>query len=204
MISALQHFAYCPRQCALIHLEQVYEENVFTLRGRRLHEKVDVPESELSGSVRIERALPLVSQRLGIHGKADVVEFDQEGTPYPVEYKQGRRKDKAFDNFQVCAQALCLEEMLGLKVPKGAIYYHSSRRRHEVVFDPALRQGTQEVILKTRRLFSQSLLPPPVYDARCRDCSLQEACLPLAITQWAARPEYPDLFAPLPETEEVL
>lgn len=203
-ISALQHYAYCPRQCALIHLEQIFQENVFTLRGRRLHEKADTPEAEIQGNIRIERALPLVSHLWGIHGKADIVEFDEWGVPYPVEYKQGRRKDKAFDQYQVCAQALCLEEMLQVQVPKGAIYYYSSRRRREILFDQDLRKRTQEVILKTREILQQDLLPPPQYDARCHDCSLQEACLPLALTQWAARSSLPDVFSLADETEEAL
>lgn len=204
MISALEHYAYCPRQCALIHIEKVFEENVFTLRGHRLHRNVDIPGSEISGNIRIERALPLVSNQLGIYGKADVVEFNAENTPYPVEYKQGRRKEKVCDDYQVCAQALCLEEMLQTTVPKGAIYYHGSRRRRELVFDADLRERTKALILLTRQMMSQDFLPPPVNDSRCRDCSLHEACLPMTLSQWANKSDYPSIFEPLSETEDAI
>ena len=131
MVSALEHWSYCPRQCALIHVEQTFDENLYTLRGRMLHERVDVPEAEQREGVRIERALPLWSDRLGLVGKADVVEFHGDA-PYPVEYKHGPRQHWGHDDLQLCAQALCLEDMTGQPVPAGAIYHHSSRRRREL------------------------------------------------------------------------
>src|SRR5690625_5088194 len=134
-ISALQHFVYCPRQCALIHVEQTFDENLFTLRGQRVHENVDVPAEMLREGVKIETALPLWSHRLGIIGKSDVVEIDSDGTAYPIEYKSGKRKAQKADDVQLCAQALCLEEMLQKSVPEGAIYHHASRRRRKVAFD---------------------------------------------------------------------
>src|SRR5438552_3319316 len=112
MISALEHYSYCPRQCALIHQEQTFSENLYTLRGRAVHEQVDEPEAVVEKGVRVERALPLWSNRLGLVGKADVVEFRGE-TPYPVEYKHGPPREKEHDELQLCAQALCLEEMTG-------------------------------------------------------------------------------------------
>ena len=139
MISALQHYAFCPRQCALIHIEQVWEENLYTLRGQRVHDKVNVPEHELIEGVRVERAMPLWSHTLGLTGIADVVEFTADDTPYPVEYKAGSKKARDADEIQLCAQALCLEEMLNRPVSRGAIFHHSSRRRREVAFDDALR-----------------------------------------------------------------
>ncbi|WP_008312105.1 CRISPR-associated protein Cas4 [Leptolyngbya sp. PCC 6406] len=185
MISALQHMVFCPRQCALIHLEQVWEENLYTLRGQRVHEKVDVPEHELIEGIRVERAMPLWSHRLGLTGIADVVEFLADGTPYPVEYKSGSKKAREADDIQLCAQALCLEEMLGCAVPRGAIFHHASRRRREVVFDDGLRSHLRATIDDLRALLSQTALPPPVADNRCRDCSLLEACLPHALQGFA-------------------
>jgi CRISPR-associated exonuclease Cas4 len=122
MISALEHYSYCPRQCALIHIEQTFDENIYTLRGHLAHERVDQTTSRNEDAVRVERGLPLWSKHLGLVGRADVVEFYDEN-PYPVEYKQGQRRDWQFEAIQLCAQALCLEEMFGLAVPKGAIYY---------------------------------------------------------------------------------
>ncbi len=124
MISALEHYSYCPRQCSLIHVEQTFDENIYTMRGQALHRRVDEVKSEYQEGVRIERALPLWSHRLGLIGKADVVEFHGK-TPYPVEYKHGPRRKKEHDDLQLCAQAICLEEMTGEEAPKGAIFHHS-------------------------------------------------------------------------------
>src|SRR5262249_17768656 len=146
LVSALEHWSYCPRQCALIHLDQVWDENLYTLRGRHAHDKVDVPDTDLRDGVRIERGLPIWSDRLGLVGKADVVEF-HDGTPYPVEYKHAPRRRPEHDALQLCAQALCLEEMSGRPVPRGAIYHHSSRRRREVAFTAALRARTEHAVL---------------------------------------------------------
>ncbi|APD10409.1 MULTISPECIES: CRISPR-associated protein Cas4 [Thermus] len=176
-ISALQHFAYCPRQCALIHVEAAWEDNLYTLRGRRAHEGVDLPEGLVREGVRVEFALPLYSERLGLVGRADAVEFHG-GVPYPVEHKVGPRRTRRADEIQLCAQALCLEEMLGVEVPKGALFYRTSRKRREVVFTPELRALVAEVTEQVRTLLHSGHLPPPVKDARCRDCSLVEVCLP--------------------------
>lgn len=181
MISALEHYSYCPRQAALIHVEQVYDENLYTLRGRRAHERADVPEAVLEDGVRIERGLPLFSERLGLVGKADVVEFHPDGSAYPVEYKHGPRRQTRHDDIQLCAQALCLEEMLEKEVPRGAIYHYSSRRRREVVFDEALRSLTEETARAVRGAFVSDSMPPPVADARCPKCSLYDACMPFAL-----------------------
>jgi CRISPR-associated exonuclease Cas4 len=185
MISALQHYAFCPRQCALIHIEQVWEENLYTLRGQRVHEKVNIPEHELIEGIRVERAMPLWSHRWELTGIADVVEFLADGTPYPVEYKAGSKKGRDADDIQLCAQALCLEEMLNCTVPRGAIFHHGSRRRREVLFDQMLRSQVATTIQSLKALLSQSHLPPPVTDNRCRDCSLQDACMPHALQGFA-------------------
>lgn len=180
-ISALQHVLYCPRQCALIHVEQVWDDNIFTLRGNRLHERVDDPGAAWEGDERQERALPLWSKRLGLTGKADLVVFKADGTPYPVEFKSGRRKERLADQVQLCAQGLCLEEMLGKPVPGGALFYHASRRRKEVAFTESLRTEVQEAIVQVRKILVDSSLPPPVADARCTECSLIDACMPYAL-----------------------
>jgi len=182
MISALEHYSYCPRQCTLIHQEQIYEENLYTLRGRAVHEQVDEPEGTVEKGIRVERALPLWSNRLGVVGKADVVEFHGE-TPYPVEYKHGPRREKEHDDLQLCAQALCLEEMTGQSVPKGAIFHHSSHRRREVEFTPTLRGKAEQSVAEIRALLASRVLPPAVNDARCKHCSLQDSCLPSVVSE---------------------
>lgn len=184
LISALQHYIYCPRQCALIHIEQTFEDNLFTLRGHRVHEKVNVPEYELIEGVRVDRALPLWSHKLGLTGIADVVEFLADGTPYPVEYKSGSRKPREADEVQLCAQAMCLEEMFGQPVLTGAIFHHASRRRRDVQLNASLRSAVIEAIQQVRQLFLTSKLPPPVADERCRDCSLLEACMPQTVREF--------------------
>jgi CRISPR-associated exonuclease Cas4 len=180
-ISALQHYAYCPRQCALIHIEKVWDENLYTLRGQRVHEAVNIPGDEQMAEVRVERAMPLWSHQLGLTGIADAVEFLADGTPYPVEYKSGSRKIRLADSIQLCAQALCLEEMMNRSVPAGAIFHHASRRRREVRLDEKLRSQTKQIIERVRSLFDAVQLPPPVADKRCPDCSLIDACMPYAL-----------------------
>jgi len=178
MLSSLEHYSYCPRQCALIHAEQVFDENIYTLRGRAAHERVDEGVATTENDVRVERSLPLWSKRLGLVGKADVVEFRNGDLPYPVEYKHGPRRRKEHDELQLCAQALCLEEMLGQQVPKGAIFHHSSRRRREVVFAQVLRAKVEVAVKEIRKILSAEKLPPAANDARCKNCSLYESCLP--------------------------
>jgi len=197
MISALEHYAYCPRQCALIHIEQSYEENVYTLRGNRAHRRADEPETEIRDDVRVERSLPLYSDRYGLTGRADVVEFD-DGTPYPIEYKHGsvRRHDPA--RIQLCAQALCLEEMTGQDVPEGALYHTSSHRRQEIQLTGDLRRKTVEVIAAVRDQIQNEDVPPPVNDDRCPPCSLQQVCMPDAIASDRLRRETSRLFEPDP------
>ena len=190
-ISALQHYVYCPRQCALIHVEQIWEENLYTLRGKRAHERLDLPEGLVRDGVRVEYALPLWSERLGLFGRADVVEF-RNGVPYPVEHKVGPRRARHADEVQLCAQALCLEEMLGVEVPEGALFYRASRRRREVVFTEALRQEVEQTVRAVRELLRRSELPPPAADARCRDCSLIESCLPFVPEALAALNKEPE------------
>ena len=196
-ISALQHWSYCPRQCALIHVEQVFADNVFTARGNAVHALVDEPGAERKGTVRIERAMPLWCDRLGLIGKADLVEFDAGGTPFPVEYKHGPRRQKQHDDLQLAAQALCLEEMTGKPVSHGAIFHFSSRRRREVAIAPALRALVAQATQAVRALLNAAQLPAPVNDARCRHCSLNEICQPKVV---AERSRYHDLLQSLGDT----
>ncbi len=181
-LSALQHMVFCPRQCALIHVEQTWKESGRTAEGRLMHERVHEQEAESRGDVRIERGVPLRSLRLGLIGKSDVVEFHKADgdrwTPYPVEYKRGKPKVDDCDKVQLCAQAMCLEEMLNIEVPSGAIFYGRTRRRLDVEFDEALRRKTEETAKKTRELIDSGITPGPVYAKRCESCSLVAECLP--------------------------
>lgn len=187
MLSALQHYSYCPRQCALIHQEQSFAENLHTARGNAVHALVDLKGYELRSGVRIERALPLVSEELGLIGKADIVEFLPDGKPYPVEYKHGPRRQHTHDDIQLAAQALCLEEMTGHPVPFGAIYHASSHRRREVAITPYLRQLVASTTIEIRAMLQSGKMPPAVNDARCRECSLIDLCQPQMLAEEARR-----------------
>lgn len=190
-LSALQHWCYCPRQCALIHIEQVFEDNLYTQRGQALHKRVDDPGFEVRDGLRIERALPLFSDQLVLIGKADIVEFLPDGTPYPVEYKHGSRHKRAdiaaCDDVQLAAQALCLEEMFGKPVPEGALYYASSRRRRTVAINADLRKRTLAAIAGVRELLAAGMTPAPLADEHCRACSLHDLCQPEALQADAGR-----------------
>lgn len=196
-ISALQHWSYCPRQCALIHVEQAFADNVHTARGNAVHALVDEPGLQRKGLTRIERAMPLWSERLGLVGKADLVEFAADGTPYPVEYKHGPRRQRRHDDLQLAAQGLCLEEMTGKAVPLGAIFHFSSRRRREVPIGPELRQAVEQATAEVRKILAATVLPVPVNDARCRHCSLIELCQPKAVAETA---RYRELLAELADS----
>ncbi|MHB8225281.1 CRISPR-associated protein Cas4 [Acidithiobacillus sp.] len=182
-LSALQHWIYCPRQCGLIHLEQQFEDNVHTARGQAVHHLVDTPGYEVKRGVRVERALPLWSDRFGLIGKADLVEFHPDGRIYPVEFKHGRKRGRIHDDIQLAAQAMCLEDMLGRPVPQGAIYHASSHRRREVDITEDLRALVRETADAIRAMLASGILPPPVNDARCRECSLREICQPEMLAQ---------------------
>lgn len=177
-ISALEHWSYCPRQCCLIHAEQAFAENIHTLRGQAVHKRTDEPGVETRPGLRVVRAMPLWCDRQGLVGKSDVVEFLPDGTPYPVEYKHGKKREKGHDDIQLAAQALCLEEMTGKAVPLGAIYHASSRRRREVAITPALRQAVEDCVAEIRAALAAPALPPPLNDMRCPECSLVDLCQP--------------------------
>lgn len=176
-ISALQHLLFCERQCALIHVEQLWADNHLTVEGRDLHRKADDGPHETRGDVRTTRALPLRSLRLGLIGKADVVEFHS-GAPFPVEYKRGRPKRHRADEVQLCAQALCLEEMLEVTIPSGALFYGQTRRRQEVPFDAELRALTEDAAHRLHAMIRSGTTPRAVREPKCDQCSLLELCLP--------------------------
>lgn len=179
-LSMLEHFAYCSRQCGLIHLEQTYEENQYTIRGNLYHEKVHESKSIFERGMRIERSLPLWSEKLGIRGISDVVEFPG-GKPYPVEYKSGKRIKmlyKTAAHIQLCGQAMCLGEMLNTEVKKGALFFKKSQRRQEVVFNEKLIEMTIQTISNVKNLLESRKMPKAVNDSRCPNCSLVDSCRP--------------------------
>lgn len=192
-LSALQHYLFCPRQCALIHVEQLWAEDGATAEGRLLHERADTGKPDRRQGVRTVRHLQIRSLALGVTGKADAVELHGTGTaarPYPVEYKRGRPKAHRADEVQLCAQAICLEEMFSVAVPGGALFYGETRRRTVIAFDSDLRALTARIALETRRMIAGQRTPPPVYKPVCDRCSLQELCRPKrlenppAIARW--------------------
>ena len=181
-ISALQHMLYCPRQCALIHLERHWAENRYTAEGRVLHARVDSGATESRPSARVERSVPVRSLRLGIVGVVDVLEIHTDGRLYPIEYKRGRPKSHRADEVQLCAQALCLEEMLDTTVSEGALFYGRNRRRKPVELDRELRRITERVAADTREMIEVGRTPLPEYKPRkCGNCSLNEFCQPRAV-----------------------
>lgn len=176
-LSALNHYLYCDRRCALIHVEGVFIDNAYTVEGQLHHKEADTPGYESGPGVRVVRALPVYSYRLGLSGRADIVEFRGK-TPFPVEYKRGKRKQWDNDDVQLCAQALCLEEMFGVPVSKGAVFHAGSRRRRDVAFTPELRRLTVETIHKVRRMITSQILPRAHLKPQCEGCSLRPICMP--------------------------
>ena len=197
-LSALQHYLFCPRQCALIHIEQAWSENALTAEGRLLHERTAAAGAERRRGVRTVTAMPIASHRLGVAGIADVVEMLEDGAggwrPHPVEYKRGRPKSHRADEVQLCAQAMALEEMFGVDIAEGALFYGETRRRVAVAFDAELRRLTGEVAAAARAMLAAGTTPPPVFERRkCTSCSLLDLCRPRQIgarrsaSAWLAR-----------------
>ncbi|MBQ7607580.1 MAG: CRISPR-associated protein Cas4 [Desulfovibrionaceae bacterium] len=193
-ISALQHYLYCPRQCALIHLEQIWSENVHTAEGRHLHEKAHGNSAEKRGDFKVVTGLLLSSESLGLYGQADVVEFHKQNDrwhPYPVEYKRGGPKDIMADQVQLCAQAICLEEMLGENIDEGALFYGKNRRRQKVKMDAVLRERTQQTVAAVWEMLRQGRTPPKptleIANVICPSCSLVGDCMALTPRTSAAK-----------------
>lgn len=195
-LSGIQHFAFCPRQWALIHVENFWTENLLTAEGRQLHERVDNPfEIETRGNLIVARAVRIASKTLKLAGVADVVEFRLSNSasktrgvtlpghpgywvPHPVEYKRGKPKSDDRDSVQLCAQAICLEELLGLSIDQGELFYGEIRRRERVVFDSTLRRRVGDLAAKMHELFELGITPPAKAGPNCRKCSLVDICLP--------------------------
>jgi CRISPR-associated exonuclease Cas4 len=201
-LSGLQHLMFCERQWGLIHIEQQWEENRLTAEGRVIHERAHDAGVESRPGIRTARGLRLRSLGLGLVGQADVVEFHRsdsgvalaelEGNwqPFPVEYKRGKPKQDACDEVQLCAQALCLEEMFGIEIPAGALYYGEPRRRTEVWFSSELRTRTEALAQRMQQLYSTGKTPPPVYEPKCESCSLIARCMPRLLAKPPAVAQY--------------
>ena len=175
-ISAIEHFVYCPRQCALIHCDGVWCDNAHTVRGGRAHRRVDSGHHRRERDKKVLRAIPLWSETLGVSGRADAVEITDDGVR-PVEYKSGGRHGMAAD-MQVCAQALCLEEMLDVTIPHGFVWYGGPRRRVPVAFTDGLRDQVRGAVRAIRAQLLTGSLPPAPNDSRCAQCQLRDHCLP--------------------------
>lgn len=179
MISALQHFMFCERQCALIHIEQQWAENVYTIQGELLHKRVHSGTSETRPGRRKEFGIPVRSLELGLTGKTDAVEYLPDGGIYIVEYKRGKPKKGLMDETQLCAQALCLEEMTGKRIYTGALFYGKQKRRKDVPLTEELRRHTQDTAVRLHAFIREGHTPAPVYDkGKCPRCSLKNICLP--------------------------
>jgi CRISPR-associated exonuclease Cas4 len=185
-LSALNHFLFCPRRAALIHVEGIFEDNHHTLRGDIVHEHADLAGYEVVKGVTLLRALPVFSERLGLSGKCDIVEQRADGSLLPVEFKLGKRRQWENDDAQLCAQALCLEEMFGVTVERGAVFHAESKRRREVEFTPELRTLTEEAIQQLHRLLALEQVPPAEFKPACEECSLFKICLPRVTSQPAS------------------
>jgi len=183
-VSALNQYAYCPRRCALIFMDHEFEDNIHTQRGTAEHDRADqtfhVCDAE---GVRLEYALPVWSRRLGLSGRCDVAEFHPDGTVFPVEYKHGIRKQWLNDDLQLAAQALCLEEMLNISIERGAIFHKQSQHRREVEFSPELRKLVVVTATAIHELLLSEVLPPPINNQRCPECSLKNICMPSVVAE---------------------
>ncbi len=190
-LSGIQHFAFCSRQWALIHIENQWAENVLTVSGEYMHERVhDAEKDDMRDGVLRVRGMPVSSSRLGISGACDVVEFykDEEGVhlqgraglwrPLPVEYKRGTSKQEDCDRLQLCLQAMCLEEMLLIPINQGAIFYGETRRREQVMLDGELKAQVGEMLSQMHQYFKRGYTPKPKKSKRCQSCSLKDDCLP--------------------------
>jgi CRISPR-associated exonuclease Cas4 len=183
-LSALNQYAYCPRRCYLIHAEGEFTDNLHTQAGTFEHERVDQLAHDSKNGVRIEFALPVWSDSLGISGRCDVVEFHPDGTVFPIEYKHGKRKQWDNDDLQVAAQALCLEEMLNTQIPTAAIYHTQTHRRREVSINQNLRDQVRATITAVVDLLNGQHCPPPTaHTQRCPQCSLNTLCNPELINR---------------------
>lgn len=191
MLSGIKHFQFCRRRWALVHIEQLWNENALTLEGHYMHERVhDEGFTELRGSVLLSRAMPIRSETLHITGECDMVELHRDSNGialhgrdgrwqvYPVEYKHGKPDERGADELQLCAQAMCLEEMFVTNIPEGSIYYGELRRRKKVALTPELREKVQSALKEMYQLFKRGYTPKVKMTRACKNCSLSEYCMP--------------------------
>ena len=178
LLSGLQHLRFCPRQCALIHIEQQWSENFFTAAGRVQHEKVHGSTAESRKTVKTERNLKIASALLGVTGCTDAVEFYSDGKIIPIEYKHGKPKENTSDEVQLCAQVICLEEMLGCTITEGALFYFKTRRRIPVPITDELRRETIELAKRFHRFVADGQTPAALYSRQCESCSFIDECFP--------------------------
>lgn len=194
-LSALQHYAFCPRQCALIHNEQAWAENWLTAQGQVLHQRVDKGDPETRKGIRYERGVLVSADKLGLTGMLDLVEVELlTGDMKPVEYKRGKPKTDNWDKVQLCAQALCLEEMTGKPVSAGALWYWQTRHREAVKMTEQLREDTLEIIKHVRQLLSSGSTPKAKYEKKCLSCSLYDLCNPRLLARDHSASYVNDLF----------
>jgi CRISPR-associated exonuclease Cas4 len=177
-LSALNHFLFCERRAGLIHVEGIFLENEHTVVGELVHEQADLRGYEVARGVTLLRALPVFSDRLGLSGRCDIVERDTAGILHPVEYKKGPKRRFTNDDAQLCAQALCLEEMFGGEVQSGSIYHAASKRRRVVQFSPTLRALTENAVARLHLLLANRIVSAAVLKPACQECSLHGVCLP--------------------------
>ncbi|MDY6781065.1 MAG: CRISPR-associated protein Cas4 [Cyanobacteriota bacterium] len=179
-IAALNQYAYCPHRCWRMFCAGEFADNEYTIEGTALHTRVHTLSTEQIGETFQIRAIWLASEQYGLSGKADLIEFEN-GQSYPVEYKRGHRGEWDNDALQVCAQALCLEEITDRAIATGYVYYAQTHRRQPIAIDESLRQETVATIEAVRHLLTTGEMPPPVYGSHCKGCSLYERCLPQAV-----------------------
>jgi CRISPR-associated exonuclease Cas4 len=185
-LSLLNDFLYCPRRAALKAIEGCWGENEHTVKGDVDHEHADLPGYEIAKGVRLLRALPVFCERLGLSGKCDIVEQHDDGLLCPVEYKKGRRRRFVNDDVQLCAQALCLEEMFGQPIVRGAIFHATSKRRREVAFTAELRRLTEDAVATLHGLIKDENVPSAIFKPACEECSLYKSCLPKVTSHHAS------------------
>lgn len=179
LISALQHYAFCPRQCAYIHIERLWQDNFLTAKGNQLHERVNSSESEKRGNIKTERSVQVASERYGLVGQLDLLEIQAETVSLtPVEYKRGKPKISDCDRIQLCAQVLCLEEMRNTTINRAALWYWQVRKREWIEIDESIRDLTVKAIDAVHKLIESKSLPKAVYTASCKACSFFDICQP--------------------------
>ena len=195
-ISAINAYLYCPRRAGLILIEQTFSDNHHTSKGKQVHQRVDVQGQNNQGDITMIRSLPVWSVKLGIHGRCDMVEKHPDGAMVPVEYKKGGGQAYQNDDAQVCAQAMCLEEMLSITIPYGMIYHAKTKRRRKVMFTEELKELTKKTINALHTLINSGAVPSAKFSAKCHACSMNHNCMPRLTDQSAWNHKKQSIFRP--------